>query len=98
VRRALLHQIDARTTLEQPLLRQAFLEVPWIFLYRDPVEVLVSLVSRPSSMTTPGMGENLLGLPMAELAGIATEEYAARVLGLVCETAGRQFPNDRGCW
>ncbi len=89
-------KFDARTTFELPLLRQAFPEVPWIFLYRDPVEVLVSLVSRPSSMTSPGMGENLLGLPMAELAGITTEEYAARVLGLLCETAGRQFPDDRG--
>ena len=89
-------KFDARTTFELPLLRKAFPEVPWIFLYRDPVEVLVSLVSRSSNMTTPGMGENLLGLPIAQLANMTTEEYAAQVLGLLCETAGSQFPDDRG--
>jgi hypothetical protein len=89
-------KFDARTTFELPLLRQAFPEVPWIFVYRDPVEVLVSLVNRPSNMTTPGMGGNLLGLPMSQIAGMAMEEYAARVLGLLCEVASRQFPDQRG--
>ena len=27
---------------------------------------------------------------------MAIEEYAARILGLLCETAGRQFPDERG--
>ena len=78
-----------------PLLRQAFPDVPWIFLYRDPVEVLVSLVARPSNMTTPGMGDNLLGLPPHEIAGMAIEDYAARILGLLCDSAIRQFPDKR---
>ena len=78
-----------------PLLRQAFPDVPWIFLYRDPVEVLVSLVARPSNMTTPGMGDNLLGLPPHEIADMTIEDYAARILGLLCETAIRQFPDKR---
>jgi hypothetical protein len=89
-------KLDARTTFELPLLRKAFPQVPWIFLYRDPVEVLVSLVNRPSSMTTPGMGENLLHLPMSEIADMAMEEYAARVLGRLCEEAARQFPSRQG--
>ena len=38
-------------------------------------------------MTTPGMGDNLLGLPLPEIADMAIEEYAARILGLLCETA-----------
>jgi hypothetical protein len=89
-------KLDARTTFEMPLLRKAFPQVPWIFLYRDPVEVLVSLVNRPSSMTTPGMGENLLGLPMPEIADLGMEQYAARVLALLCEKACRQFPDRHG--
>ena len=76
-----------------PLLPHAFPDVPWIFLYRDPVEVLVSLVTRPSNMTTPGMGDNLLALPLPEIAGMAIEDYAARILGLLCETAIGQFPD-----
>ena len=83
-------KFDARTTLELPLLRQAFPEVPWIFVYRDPVEVMVSLAGRPNAMTTAGIGENLLGSPMA------AEEYAARVLGMLCEAAEAQFPDMRG--
>jgi hypothetical protein len=89
-------KFDARTTFELPLLRQAFPEVPWIFVYRDPVEVLVSLVNRPSNMTTPGMGANLLSLPMSQIGGMAFEEYAARVLGLLCEAASGQFTDKRG--
>jgi hypothetical protein len=81
-------KFDARTTLELPLVRLAFPEVPWIFVYRDPVEVLVSLVNRPSAMATPGMGGNLPGM--------SAEECAGRVVGLLCETAMRQFPNERG--
>ncbi len=88
-------KFDARTTFELPLLRQAFPEVPWIFLYRDPVEVLVSLAGRPSSMTTPGM-EQLLGLPVSPNTGLSIEEHTAQILGLLCETAGRQFPDERG--
>ena len=88
-------KFDARSTFEWPLLRQAFPDVPWIFLYRDPLEVLVSLVARPSNMTTPGMGDNLLGLPLPEVAEMAIEDYAARILGLLCDTAIRQFPDKR---
>ena len=89
-------KFDARTTFDLPLVRQAFPEVPWIFLYRDPVEVLVSLVARPSAMTTPGMAQSLPGLTMSQMAGMPLEECAGRVLGLLCETASRQFPDPRG--
>jgi hypothetical protein len=89
-------KFDARTTFDLPLLRQVFPEVPWIFLYRDPVEVLVSLVNRPSAMTTPGMAQSLPGLAMSEMAAMALEECAGRVLGLLCEAAIRQFPDPRG--
>ncbi len=35
-------KLDAWHTLDLQLFRRAFPTVPWIFLYRDPVEVLVS--------------------------------------------------------
>jgi hypothetical protein len=83
-------KFDARTTLELPLLRQAYPDVPWIFVYRDPVEVLVSLAASPNALTTPGMGENVLRI------AAPFEEYAARVLGLLCREAARHFPSERG--
>ena len=83
-------KFDARTTLELPLLRQAFPRVPWVFVYRDPVEVLVSLENSPNAMTTPGMGENLAGMLAPP------EEYAARVLGRLCDAAIAHFPAGGG--
>ena len=35
-------KFDAWNVLEVPLIRRAFPAVPWVFVYRDPVEVLVS--------------------------------------------------------
>ena len=85
-------KFDARTALHLPLLRQAFPAVPWIFLYRDPVEVMVSLHHRPSATTTPGMGPGLPDVPPEATASMEPEEYAARILGLLCESAAAQFP------
>ena len=87
-------KFDARTSLDLAFVRQAFPNVPWIFVYRDPLEVMVSLTERPSAMVTPGMGTNLL--PVPDLSGMTMTEYAARVLGLLCDTAIANFPGGRG--
>jgi beta-phosphoglucomutase-like phosphatase (HAD superfamily) len=42
------------------------------------------------------MAQSLPGLAMSEMAGMAMEECAGRVMGLLCETASRQFPDPRG--
>ena len=42
----------------------------------------------------PGMGPNLL--PVPDISGMTIEEYSARVLGLLCETAIQHFPCKRG--
>ena len=41
--------------MELPLFQRAFPDVPWIFLYRDPVEVLVSQLRMPGMQMIPGM-------------------------------------------
>jgi len=73
-------KFDAWHVLRLPLLRRAFPHVPWIFLYRDPIEVLASLaLSRPSQMfgsTNP----TLLGRHAAELAALTPDEFSALVL------------------
>jgi hypothetical protein len=73
-------KFDAWNTLQHALIRDAFPETPWVFLYRDPVEVLVSALRQRGVHTVPGL------LPAA-LFGIEDQppgdDYAARVLGAI---------------
>ena len=72
------------------LLRQAFPDVPWIFVYRDPVEVLVSQLRRPAPFVTPGM----LRIPAPGIeASQSEEEYSARALGAVFDLAAANLPD-----
>src|SRR4029077_6493953 len=78
-------KLDCWHTLALPLFRRAFPAVPWVFLYRDPVEVLASQVSQPGTQMLPrGIGPNLYGIERAYGPGSA-EDYYARVLAKVCE-------------
>ncbi|MES2986436.1 MAG: sulfotransferase [Pseudomonadota bacterium] len=75
---------DAWHILQMPLLREAFPKVPWIFLYRDPVEVLVSHARMPSRYVVPDAVSQMHGL--ADTGGI---DHVARGLALLCEAAVR---------
>ena len=80
-------KFDSRSIFDFPLIRLAFPDVPWIFVYRDPVEVIVSNLRRPSTLVTRGMSDvTVPGLEIAEIAGMEDDEYAARVLGVIAET------------
>jgi hypothetical protein len=79
---------DCWHTHQLPLIRRAFPRTPWIFLYRDPLEVLVSQMRNPGMWTVPGTLE-------PELTGRADpregrEEYCAQMLGAICEAALRE--------
>jgi hypothetical protein len=68
------HQLD--------LIRRAFPRTPWIFLYRDPVEILSSQLRMPGIWTVPGTLEK-------ELTGGADsrggrEEFCAQLLAGIC--------------
>lgn len=73
-------------TLFLPLLRQAFAQVNWIYLHREPVEVLVSLRDMPSHHIVPstispgyfGLSE-LPDLPLPEFAPFVLAHTAAAV-------------------
>lgn len=81
-------KFEPRTTLELPLLRHAFPDVPWIFLYRNPVEVLVSVLTQTAPLTTPGFTfPDPLGLDLTQLSAIPADEYAARMIGKLTEAA-----------
>lgn len=86
--RHLVIKLDAWAVLYQPLLVRAFPETPRIFLYRDPIEVLVSQMSHPGYHMIPGcLPPFLLGLDPADLTRLAPEDYMACVLGALLEAA-----------
>jgi hypothetical protein len=87
-------KLDCWHTLALPLFRRAFPDVPWTFLYRDPVEVLVSQMTLPGMQMVPGtLDIGLLGLKSADLVR-SREDYCARVLAAVCEPVLRKT-NDK---
>lgn len=77
-------KLDAWHALALGALRSLLPGVPWLFAYRDPLEVLVSHTKEPGRHTVPGM------LPDAWLAPAFIDdtqlpiEHAARVLGSLC--------------
>ena len=74
-------------TLFLPLIQRAFPTVPWVFLYREPVEVLVSLARNPGRLVPGAMDSAVLGLEPATVSAIPIEEYHARVLKRICDMA-----------
>ena len=73
-----------------PFIRSVFPHVPCLFLYRRPVEVLVSVLRRPPgwlrSRARPAASEALLRLPVTAMAELSEAEFAARVLGAICQS------------
>jgi hypothetical protein len=65
--------------------------VPWIFLYRDPVEVLASQLRRRGMHMVPGLiGQDIFGLNGSE-SSLAPEAYCAEVLARICDGALREY-------
>lgn len=76
-------KLDSWHTLALPLFRRAFPSVPWVFLYRDPVEVLVSQMrQRGTQMVSEIISPSLYDIDDA--AAMRGEEYCARVLNKIC--------------
>ena len=88
-------KFDAWHTLFLPIIQQAFPEVRWVFLYRDPVEVLVSLSNERGGQALPGvLPPGLLGLTHEMLSTLSLDEYAARALAGIC---GAAWANRNAC-
>jgi hypothetical protein len=95
-------KFDAWDTVELPLIRRAFPGVPWLFLYRDPIEVLVSHSNRRGPQLMPGaINPEVLGLDPAAVFQMEPERYSAIVLAEICRAAlanqkdGGKFVNYR---
>ena len=71
-----------------PLIRKAFPDVPWIFLYREPLEVMASAQKQLGGQMIPGVLQpELFGWDAVAVGGMTLYEYAARVLAKLCEAA-----------
>jgi len=79
-------KLDSWHSRALPLFRAAFPGTPWLFLFRDPVEILVSQMRMRGLQTVPEMmHRSWYGL---EADGEAPgEDYCARVLGRIGEAA-----------
>jgi hypothetical protein len=74
-----IHQVD--------LIRAAFPHVPFVFLYRDPLEVTVSQQRSPAAWTVPGLLHPAnLQLEMQDWQPQETDVYRTRVLANICQS------------
>jgi hypothetical protein len=90
--RHLFIKFDAWHVTELPLIRQAFPDTPWIFLYRDPVEVLVSHDRSTAALTIPGViPPCVFGLDHVAAATLSPTAYAAQVTAAIAEAALAQI-------
>jgi hypothetical protein len=66
-----------------PLFRRAFPDLPWMFLYREPVEVLTPMAQRFPLEIEPA----LLGLTWPQVGAMSCERYCALILERICRAA-----------
>jgi hypothetical protein len=89
--RSLVVKLDAWHIHFFPVLRAAFPDVPWIFLSRNPVEVMVSHEGqRAAQMIPTTLPRNLLQVPEGDL---NLTEYGAHVLAAILRSAVRYQPD-----
>ncbi len=78
--------LDAWTVLDLDLMRKAFPDTPWIYLYRDPLEIAVSQLRERAAFMIPGVVSSVAEIfDPQELGGMRPEEFVARVLGKMLE-------------
>lgn len=88
-------KFDAWHILDLDVIRRAFPQVPWIFLYRDPVEVLVSQMTEVSGRMLPGpMSAGWLGMPLIEALQTPQEDFCARALGCIAASGADAAQRD----
>ncbi|HEX9595558.1 MAG TPA: aspartyl/asparaginyl beta-hydroxylase domain-containing protein [Anaerolineales bacterium] len=83
-------KLDAWHIHKLPLIHRAFPATPWIFVYRDPIEVLVSQLRNPGKFALPGaMAPAMLDMSAHDITNCSREEWCVRVLAGFCRAALR---------
>lgn len=81
-------KMDAWHIHNLSLIRAAFPGTPWIFVYRDPLEVMVSQLARPGLPGLPGaIDPGILGLEPTDVTRLSREEWCAAVLAGILRAA-----------
>ncbi|MDE2595698.1 MAG: hypothetical protein KGL44_02350 [Sphingomonadales bacterium] len=75
-------KLDCWHALALPLLHAAFPDTPWLFLFRDPLPVMLSHEAMPGSQTV--LGEKAQAYGIDDPFSLSRSEYAARALAAVC--------------
>jgi hypothetical protein len=91
--------------LHLALFRAAYPHVPWVFLYREPVEVVVGNVRAEREFPSPfsrfmwrdlqhdlAAAHALTQIPIDQIAALSREEYCARTLGNLLVAALAHLP------
>jgi len=90
-------KFDCWHALFLPLIQRAFPGVPWIFIYREPVEVLMSHTRQRGPQVIPGvLDPRVFGWDAQRVERMTLDEYGARVLGSICEAALEQARQGQG--
>lgn len=85
---------DCWHTKALPLLTAAFPDTPWIFLYRDPIDIMVSQFRQRGFQTIPGgIGTTVFGISND---GLSQEEYCALLLERTCAPILEAADRSRG--
>lgn len=95
IEQRLFIKLDTWHAIALPLFARAFPDVPWVFLYRDPVEVLVSQAREPG----PQLVREITPPALYGLDDVEDEpdiDYAARALGRICGAAATALSSPRG--
>jgi hypothetical protein len=86
--RRLFVKFGAANTLDLPLISRAFPDVPWIFLYRDPIEILASHEIEGSADFLPGaIPTQKLGLDGVNPWALPPARYRAHCLAALAQAA-----------
>ncbi len=96
-RSRLFIKFDCWNVLQLPLIRAAFPAVPWIYIYRDPLEVLASHEHRCGVQFVPGELEpELFGWDLGEVMRRPFAVHWAKLLAAFGEAALGGLPLGRG--
>jgi hypothetical protein len=81
-------KLDSWNIHRLPLIQEAFPGAPWMFLFRDPVEVMASHLRLPGKQALPGaIDPGTLGMTLQDVTSLSRGEWLARVLAGICRSA-----------
>lgn len=80
--RQLLVKLDAWNVFEAPVLAVLYPQVPRLFLYRDPLEIVASQLRQAGMQRVPGLlGPSAFDVPLPQAGAMGVVEYTCRMVG-----------------